>query len=204
MQEDLFTYRANNHQFYNEHGALVCGYCRKVLTKNVYFCSRYCSNKSRKGSQMSSAQRAELSRAKKRLVAKGWTPWNTGRKVCYSQEHLAKISATGKLYGKLGRQHNIGDRWIDKTNGYVYVVAPHGHPKANSKGYIHEHRLIAEKALGRYLESNEHVHHVNGNKSDNRNINLLVCSIHYHRYLHNLMSYLFQQLIFGEDKCFPM
>jgi len=46
------------------------------------------------------------------------------------------------------------------------------------------HTVKAERALGRKLRKGENVHHVNMQKDDNRNCNLLICSPSYHKRLH--------------------
>jgi len=67
---------------------------------------------------------------------------------------------------------------IDK-DGYRVV------PVTGIKYGKREHILKAELALGKPLPKGAHVHHVNENRSDNRNENLVVCSgIKYHKLIH--------------------
>lgn len=54
--------------------------------------------------------------------------------------------------------------------------------------YVQEHVAIAERTLGRPLKKGEVVHHINFDKLDNRNENLLVCDQAYHRWLHDRMA----------------
>lgn len=47
------------------------------------------------------------------------------------------------------------------------------------------HRYIASKKIGRKLTSDEVVHHIDGNKKNNRPNNLKVCNREEHSYIHN-------------------
>ena len=67
------------------------------------------------------------------------------------------------------------------SNGYKLVYKPE-HPRARTHGYVREHILIAEKALGKPLPKGAEVHHY-GKKIDNTK--LVICQDRaYHMLLH--------------------
>lgn len=70
-------------------------------------------------------------------------------------------------FWKGGRITTPGGYSLVRPSEEDSAVAP-----VNSSGYILEHRLIMGKSLGRPLRSDETVHHINGDKSDNRLENL--------------------------------
>jgi hypothetical protein len=70
------------------------------------------------------------------------------------------------------------------SDGYVLIYVP-THPKS-FRGWYYEHRLMMEKKYNRILEDWETVHHINGNKADNREINLFVCGKDQHSKAHRL------------------
>lgn len=78
----------------------------------------------------------------------------------------------GRTKRPLERMHN-GKPARQNDKGYVMVYEP-DHPNKSFSGWQYEHRLVAEQVVGRYLESSEHVHHINGIKEDNRSENLAV------------------------------
>jgi len=58
------------------------------------------------------------------------------------------------------------------------------HPRAGRRGMMHEHVLVMESYLGRYLSDDEVVHHINGRKDDNRIDNLQLMKDSEHKRLH--------------------
>src|SRR3990167_639054 len=83
-----------------------------------------------------------------------------------------------------GHYHWGGGRTV--SAGYINLRTGTGKARR-------EHIVIAEHALGRPLRKGEVIHHIDGNKVNNRNSNLLICSASFHRWLHNRMAALYQR-----------
>lgn len=80
---------------------------------------------------------------------------------------------THHYYNHRYRGHPEAERELKGTvsNGYVAIWQPK-HPNAMRNGYVLEHRAVMSDMLGRALTLGENVHHINGNRRDNRPDNL--------------------------------
>jgi hypothetical protein len=73
------------------------------------------------------------------------------------------------------------------SNGYVRIFNP-AHPLANSDGNVLEHRMVLHDA-GVEIPDGVHVHHRNGDKTDNRieNLEVLPASDHHRKHVADLV-----------------
>jgi hypothetical protein len=163
-----------------------------------------------KGKPMSDETRRKLSETKIARYAQGAThPW-TGRHHSdetkarlrsarlgfkHSPETRAKMSVMRK--GELSSSWKGGRRL---NGGYVYVHMPK-HPFADGHGYVPEHRLVIERAIGRFLKLSEMPHHVDENRSNNAPNNLVLCQDRaYHNLLHARIHRLEKREILGGER----
>ncbi len=128
---------------------------QRVKNNSVKYCCKQCSDEARKTGQI------------KQCPICGKDFYTTRHKYCSTEcGHKHKIQNTiHKIYFENGYK-------IAYINGY------------NKKGNAKIHRLIMEKAIGRRLDQDEVVHHIDGNKTNNNIENLVIMSRKEHSRLH--------------------
>lgn len=119
----------------------------------------------------------------------------------YVSSVCKRLKALGLTKSPFGHEGRNGKKGIVYHRGYPVVYKPN-HPRAKSNGYVYEHILVAEKCLGRSLDENEVIHHINENKNDNSPVNLMVFANHaehmkYHWCLRNPCKYQDKNVVCG-------
>lgn len=101
--------------------------------------------------------------------------------VHVSQETKKKMSESHK--NKFKNPNEFGGHKKKRRDGYIEIYCPN-HPSANKSGYVMEHILIMEKAIGRHITKDEVIHHKNRIRDDNRIENLDLMTLKKHASYH--------------------
>lgn len=173
---------------YYEKTCPVCGQVFSVPAqkKRQQCCSKECGFKSmaRKNAGkaiINSISKEQLTKAI--LQSKEEDPHNVPRMY-----RVAEILGTSNyIVSRLQRKYGVfisdyRDETIRNDGYYQY------HSKAN-------HRRVMEEHLGRKLNKDEAVHHINGNRQDNRLENLVLCSISEHTSIHHSANEIIYKLL---------
>ncbi|MFI7072053.1 HNH endonuclease [Micromonospora sediminicola] len=111
----------------------------------------------------------------------GESQTSIAKRLGFSQPIVSKflvaqgIEPVNRPYNLRGEQHPSWKGGVTLIHGYRAVKVSRDDPLASMRidqGYVLEHRLVMARALGRPLGKHETVHHINGDKRDNRLENL--------------------------------
>lgn len=138
-----------------------CEYCNKNIFITIYrlkegrgkFCSKICFHKAFK--EFPKYKKIQENAAKSRIGIKE-------NKEIRNKRKQSRNRYTNLLIGK-----------IIKSKNYKLIYDPN-HFTHEYGNYVAEHRYVIERLLNRPLKRNEHVHHINKNKHDNKISNLMV------------------------------
>lgn len=107
-----------------------------------------------------------------------------GQKTNIAEKDQPPWAVKGKPRMYLGGHFfaNGGERFHE--NGYRLIRRPN-HPRADAGGYVREHHLVVEEAIGKPVPEGAVVHHIDGDVTNNEPSNLVLCEDNaYHLLLH--------------------
>lgn len=152
---------------------VVCGQCDQTYN-TIYTFSFRCPTCAADPRCLSCGKSCSLRSGKLCGKCRSWV----GASPCLGGGCVRLVQSKSKsgLCRSCSRKGPLSSNWkggkTTNKDGYVRVKVPDGYTGKSHNGYVHEHRLVVEQIIDRPLFSHETVHHVNGDRSDNRIENL--------------------------------
>lgn len=188
---------------------MECKWCKGEIKKNVYGCCSYhCYEQWLKFTKEPNTECAICGRKlyiKPSALAKiKFGP--TCSQSCRCALASRIMSGSGNHQYGLTGDLNASFKKSETITNYGYILTyvkdhPFPHDKSNQTTRVYQHRLVIEENADnfpseffiiidgkKYLKQEYSVHHINGNKTDNRIENLQVCTKSEHTTLHNLQK----------------
>ena len=140
---------------------------RKKFSRDPLYCSMTCSKEGRRkdGDENNKFTCLQCGKTQHRVRTNQGRIYRQQKFCSYACKVAHQMVVAQKRFEDGGYKRHI------KRNGYVWLTIP-ALSRSNGKKYIMEHRWVMSKHLGRDLFAGETVHHVNGNRQDNRLENL--------------------------------
>lgn len=173
---------------------IKCFTCNKSFYKRKWeirrrFCSHPCYAKWKKGNfifktwlgKIRPDMRGDKNPSKRKEVRKKMSDGAKGR--TFSLETIKKMSIA-KIGKYTGDKHPNWQGGKSKTRYYKTI-------RLSKKFYVYEHRIVAEKMIGRKLKKGEVIHHKDGNGFNNKPENLQIMTQKEHIQFHKSNPHIF-------------
>ena len=170
------------------------------------------------GKAHSSESKTKTSESLKERFKRGLKIWNKGKKLSIETKEKMSIAQRGERNGFFGKTHTeetikkmkdnhanvkgnknpaYKGKILSRKGDYVFIYSPNHPRNANKvKGCrVKEHILVVEKKLGRYLNMDEVIHHIDYDKKNNDYNNLFLTNHKGHGKAHYSIYHLVKELL---------